>query len=84
MKNIDRMKQNIIRQIEDMTVEQYKRLNNILCEKYDFNPESVNKTIIFTCQDCKKLYGKCIESKRTEECDERFVRYMKSEVGDVK
>lgn len=80
MKNIDRMKQVLIDQIKNMTVEQHKRLNDILCEEYDFNPEYVNKSAIFTCEDCKKVYGKCIESERTEECDERFVKYLESEV----
>ncbi len=78
MQNIDRMKLVLIDQITNMTVDQCKRLNDILCEEYDFNPESVNKAVIFTCDDCKKLYGKCIESEQTEECDERFIRYMES------
>lgn len=83
MKNIDKMKLSLINQITNMTVNQYKRLNDILCEEYDFNPDSVNKAVIFTCEDCRKLYGECIESERTEECDERFIRYMKNEVGDI-
>lgn len=82
MKNIDRMKQVLVDQIKNASIDQYKRLNDILCEEYDFNPESVNESVIFTCEDCRKLYGKCIESERTEECDEQFIRYMESEVGD--
>jgi len=83
MKNIDRMKGIFIDQIKNMSIDQHKRLNDILCEQYDFNPKSVNEAAIFTCEDCRKLYGKCIESERTEECDERFIKYMESEVGDL-
>ena len=80
MKNINRMKMAFINQITNMTVEQHKRLNDILCEEYDFNPKNIDKATIFTCEDCRKLYGKCIESKRTEECDKRFIKYLESEV----
>ena len=82
MKNFDRVKQLLIEQIKNMTVEQYKQFNEILCEEYDFNPKTVNKAVIFTCKDCRKLYGKCIESEQTEECDKRFEKYMNSEVSD--
>ena len=82
MKNVDKMKEILIDQIKNMSVDQCKRLNDILCEEYDFNSGSVNKAAIFTCEDCRKLYGKCIESERTEECDERFTMYMESEVDD--
>lgn len=80
MKNIDKMKLVLIDQITNMTTEQFKRLNDILCEEYDFNPEYINKAAIFTCEDCGRLYGKCIKSERTEECDERFMKYLESEV----
>lgn len=79
MKNIDRIKQALINQITNMTKEQIKRLNDILCEEYNFNPGYVNKVAIFTCEDCRRLYGKCVESERTEECDERFMKYLESE-----
>lgn len=77
MKNIDRMKLALIDQITNMTVEQHKKLNDILCDEY---PKSLNKAAIFTCEDCRKLYGPCIESIRTDECDERFIKYLESEV----
>lgn len=77
MKNIDRMKLALIDQITNMTVEQHKKLNDILCDEY---PKGLNKAAIFTCEDCRKLYGKCVESIRTDECDERFIKYLESEV----
>ena len=80
MKNIDRMKLALIEQITNKTTEQIERLNDILCEEYDFNHGYVNKAAIFTCEDCRRLYGKCVESERTEECDERFIKYLESEV----
>lgn len=80
MKNIDRMKLALIVQIINMTTEQFKKLNDILCEEYDSNPRYINKAAIFTCEDCKRLYGKCIESERPEECDERFIKYLENEV----
>ena len=80
MKNIDIMKLSLIDQITNMTTEQFKRLNDILCEEYDFNPGYINKDALFTCEDCRRLYGKCIESERTEECDKRFMKYLESEV----
>lgn len=80
MKNIDRMKLILINQITNMTTEQFKRLNDILCEEYDFNPRYINKAAIFTCEDCRRLYGKCIKSEGTEECDDRFMKYLENEV----
>lgn len=80
MKNINRMKLALIGQITNMTTEQFKRLNDILCEEYDFNPRYIDKAAIFTCEDCRRLYGKCIKSEETEECDERFMKYLESEV----
>lgn len=80
MKNIDRMKLALIDQITNMTTEQFKRLNDILCEEYDFNHRCINKSAIFTCEDCRRLYGKCIKSEQTKECDERFMKYLESEV----
>lgn len=82
MKNFDMVKQLLIEQITNMTVNQYKRFNDILCEEYDFNPMTVNKAVIFTCKDCRKLYGKCIESEQAKECDERFEKFMNSEVNN--
>lgn len=58
MKNIDRIKLALINQITNMTKEQIKRLNDILCEEYNFNSKYVNKAAIFTCEDCRRLYGK--------------------------
>lgn len=79
MKNIDRMKMALIVQIINMATEQFKKLNDILCEEYDSNPRYINKDAIFTCEDCRRLYGKCIESERPEECDERFIKYLENE-----
>lgn len=82
MQNMDRMKGIFIDQIKGMTVEQHIELNNILCERYDFNPNLFDKSVIFTCEDCRKLYGKCTGSEETEECDKRFIKYMEGEVDD--
>lgn len=78
MKNLDKMKQSLIYSIQQMTMSEYRQLNDFLCELYDFNSDSViNKAAIFTCKDCKNIYGKCCD--KIDECNERFERYSNSQ-----
>ena len=79
MKNIENVKKLLIKEIENMTVEQHIKLNDMLCEDYDFDPKSVNKEIIFNCEDCSKIYGACADTERTDECDRRYVHFLNSE-----
>lgn len=81
MKNIDKIKQNFIGAIKDMTIEQFNELNTVLCEECYDNPKlDFIKKITFTCDNCRKLYGDCSDDDDSvDECYERFEKHMNSE-----
>lgn len=84
MKNIDRMKQNIIRQIENMTVEQFEDFTDMLTGDYNFENSPVDMSDIFRCNICKVMYGKCPEDTYDNQiCADRFRDYaLKEEQGE--
>ena len=79
MNNLQRMKQNIIHQIESMDAEKfYEFVYCLPCERN--NPDCIiDLTEIFRCFDCEEKYGVCDEGK---ECIERFVKYCSEEEND--
>lgn len=79
MKNIDKMKEALISKIKDMSIEEYQKINDFLGEQYDYDPESVDKNMIFSCNDCKNTFGNCPDDEKLRECHQRFVRYANSE-----
>lgn len=84
MKNIDKMKRNIIEQIENMTVEQFEDFADMLTEYYNFRKNLIDMSNIFRCSDCKKVYGKCPENTYDNQiCTDRFRDYaMKEEQNE--
>ena len=81
MKNIDRMKRNIIEQIENMTVEQFEDFTDMLTGDYNFEKSPIDTTGIFMCDNCRGIYGKCPDKTYDNQiCTERFRDYALREV----
>lgn len=81
MKNIDKMKRNIIEQIENMTVEQFEDFTDMLTGDYNFENSPVDMSGIFGCNNCKETYGKCPEDTYDNQiCGDRFRDYALREV----
>lgn len=80
MKNIDKMKRNIIEQIENMTVEQFEDFTDMLTGDYNFEKSPIDTTDIFMCNNCRERYGKCPEDTYDNQiCAERFKDYALKE-----
>lgn len=83
MKKIDEMKMAIINQIKNMDTETFLELQDTLI---DFRAElepTLDLSFVFTCNQCRKLYGDCKEddeSGEPEECIKRFAEYGQREV----
>ena len=74
MNNLEKMKQDIISQIEKMGVKEFEKLMDILVECNDEEIFDISR--MFTCDFCRKKYGKCTEEK--DECSGRFEKYANS------
>ena len=75
MKNIDKMKQNIISQIKNMSIEKFERLMDVLTAEEDM----IDISGLFGCKKCRKIYN-CSESDiDAEECSRKFRKYAMSE-----
>lgn len=73
MNNLEKMKQDIISQIEKMNVKEFERLMDILVECDEANEKILDVSNLFTCDYCRKTYGKC--SNESDECSSRFKKY---------
>lgn len=78
MTQLEKMKKQIILQIEKLDINDFEELNDLLSEQ----PYFPNKSMFFTCKDCRKKYGNCSEEDRLTECSERFKKYILSEVHE--
>ena len=76
MNNLEKMKQDIISQIRKMDVEEFEKLMNILVEYEEANKIILDVSNLFTCDCCRKKYGKCLSE--TDECSVRFEKYAMS------
>ena len=75
MNNLERMKQSIISQINNMDAEGFRKFSELLQGNYP--PENIiDLSEIFSCDDCKEKYGECSEEF---ECPDRFVKYAMSD-----
>ena len=80
MKNIDRMKESLIRQIQAMDIDDYERLNSALCQKipYPYGNDTgwcvVDRSAVLTCEECSRIFGRCTFDAR-ESCDLCEVRF---------
>lgn len=75
MNNLERMKKEVISQIEKMDVNQFEQLVEFVVGNYDELDESVDYSVVLTCNRCKQEYGGCPESASIELCEKRFRDY---------
>lgn len=68
MKNLDKMKQAIISEIQKMNLEEFEEFMEFVLDKYDISG-------LFKCSDCKRLYGECDEVNGRPTCSDRFKHY---------
>jgi len=78
MKNIDRMKQNIIKQIENMSVEEFEKLTSVFDGTTDMPNGLIDTSVLFDCNKCQKTYS-CSGDGDFEQCSNRFREYAMSE-----
>lgn len=76
MNNLEKMKQDVISQIEKMDVKEFEKLMDILMECYEANEKILDVSNLFTCEHCRDKYGKC--SSEMNECSSRFEKYAMS------
>nr|DAU23860.1 MAG TPA: hypothetical protein [Caudoviricetes sp.] len=79
MKNIDRMKQDIIAQIESMNVEKFEKFTNVLIGSEDMEAGLIDTSALFSCEKCQKIYRCSEKYENYNECSEKFKRYALSE-----
>lgn len=79
MKNIDRMKQDIIVQIESMNVEKFEKFAKVLIGSEDMETGLIDTSALFDCEKCQKKYGCSEKYENYNECSEKFKRYALSE-----
>ncbi len=79
MENIDKMKQDIITQIESMSVEKFEKFTNVLIGSTDMEDGLIDTSALFDCKKCQKLYGCSEKDDNYNECSEKFKKYALSE-----
>ena len=72
MTNLEKMKQNLIKQIEKMDVESFENLCDVLQDNEDLD---IDGSILFDCKTCVEKYGERSSNINCSECSERFERY---------
>lgn len=81
MTNLDLMKQSIIKQIQNMDVEDFECFVDLIINNPDDTTIDTSET--FQCEDCRKLYGKCEEKEEVvlgiTECSIRFRKFARQE-----
>lgn len=80
MTQLERMKEYVITQIENMPPKDFMRFSEALGGNYEI--ENVIETKgLFTCKDCKDKFGTClIEKNGTKECYDKYAKYCSEEI----
>lgn len=75
MNNLEKMKQNIISQIQAMDIAKFEQLIDLI------DDDIFDMSELFTCEKCRKRYGSCTPNGdcSVEVCSERFERYACSD-----
>ena len=78
MNNLERMKKDIIAQIEAMDADTFRSAVESLTGKYGVsNDLAMDFSQQFLCEACAKEYGECREEENC--CSERFRKFAASE-----
>lgn len=73
MNNLEKMKQDVISQIEKMDAKTFEKFTELLKGNYNTSTKVIDLSGIFQCKDCRKKYGDCPDLE--DKCSERFEQY---------
>lgn len=83
MNNLEKMKEELVKRIQNMDCNEFEILVYELLES-EVNIDSEN--FLFTCEKCREKYGECKSEYKdnisAEDCSERFEKYCVEEVDD--
>lgn len=80
MTQLDRMKEYVITQIENMTPERFMHFSEALGGDYSVE-NIINTDELFTCKSCKSRFGECfIERNGTKECLNKYIKYCDEKI----
>lgn len=76
MTNLEKMKENLIKQIKALNASEFEKLIDVLQGDYPVTGCPVDLSKMFSCDECRKTYGDCSEGKDC--CSERFIFHAES------
>lgn len=83
MNNLEKMKEELVKRIQDMDCNEFEGLKDELLESEVIID---SERFLFTCDKCREKYGECKSEYKdnisAEDCLERFERYCMEEVDD--
>lgn len=77
MTNLEKMKQELIKQIEKMDFESFENLCDVLQDNEDLD---IDGSFLFDCKTCAEKYDECSSNINCSECSERFERYCREDI----
>lgn len=82
MTNLERMKENIIYQIQDMKIEEFEKFLDLISGDYAVKKSEIpfDLSKLFLCSDCWEKYGDCNNVEGEDVCSKRFAKYAKEEI----
>ena len=77
MNRLDKMKANIIDQINNLTPEQFEIFIELISGDYTVAKEKIpfDASDMFTCKKCFELFGDCNGIEDDSLCGKRFTKY---------
>ena len=82
MNHLEESKKKLISRIQEMSVDEYDKLTGMLYDEPKKYYELFGPGIMFVCEDCEGMYGKCHDD--ADECAARFRKYMSGNVEESK
>lgn len=85
MNNLEKMKQSLCEQIQNMDVEQFYDFTCKLEELDDHPAEKslLSMTNVLTCVRCREVYGNCDELSEEDKCIGRFKNHCAQRNSDI-
>ena len=74
--NLEKMKENLINQINELDASEFEKLIEILRGDYSITGCPLNLSEMFSCDECRETYGNCPEEK--DDCSKRFIMHAES------
>lgn len=76
MTNLEKMKENLIKQIKALDASEFEKLIDTLQGDYPNVGYPLNLSEMFSCNECRETYGDCPEEK--DDCSKRFIMHAES------